>query len=217
MSWYDLIVIGAGPGGSSAAILAARKGARVLLLERGAFPRHKVCGEFVSAESLDLLETLLGRAAADLVTVALRIGRARLFLDGHLVENSITPSAASIARYELDAALWNAAKSSGVATQARITVNAVRNDGAFRIMSSAGEFSAAAVIDASGRWSNLGSHAQGNKFRVTEVPHFFLQCNAAPQFIEFATLANHDRVGGGVCFSFCFACCHRVSSSSKEA
>jgi len=72
MSRYDLIVIGAGPGGSSAAILAARKGARVLLLERGAFPRHKVCGEFVSAESLDLLETLLGRAAADLVTVALR-------------------------------------------------------------------------------------------------------------------------------------------------
>jgi len=160
MSRYDLIVIGAGPGGSSAAILAARKGARVLLLERGAFPRHKVCGEFVSAESLDLLETLLGRAAADLVTVALRIGRARLFLDGHLVENSITPSAASIARFELDAALWNAAKSSGVATQDRITVNAVRNDGAFRIMSSAGEFSAAAVIDASGRWSNLGSHAK---------------------------------------------------------
>ncbi len=78
MNMYDLIVIGAGPGGSSAAILAARQGARVLLLERGSFPRHKVCGEFVSAESLDLLETLLGRAAVDLVTGALRIGRARL-------------------------------------------------------------------------------------------------------------------------------------------
>jgi len=109
---------------------------------------------------LDLLETLLGRAGDDLVTAALRIGRARLFLDGHLVENSITPPAASIARYELDAALWKAAKLCGVATQDRITVSAVRNDVGFRVISSAGEFSAAAVIDASGRWSNLGARAK---------------------------------------------------------
>jgi len=57
---YDLIVIGGGPAGSAAAIAAARAGAQVLLLERGRYPRHKVCGEFVSAESLDLLSTLLG-------------------------------------------------------------------------------------------------------------------------------------------------------------
>jgi choline dehydrogenase-like flavoprotein len=50
---YDLIVIGAGPAGCAAAITAARTGASVLLHERGHFPRHKVCGEFVSAESLD--------------------------------------------------------------------------------------------------------------------------------------------------------------------
>ncbi len=49
---YDLIVVGAGPAGSAAAISAAKKGATVLLLERSRFPRHKVCGEFVSAESL---------------------------------------------------------------------------------------------------------------------------------------------------------------------
>jgi len=46
---YDLIVVGAGPAGSAAAISAAKKGATVLLLERSRFPRHKVCGEFVSA------------------------------------------------------------------------------------------------------------------------------------------------------------------------
>ena len=58
-SKYDLIVVGGGPAGTAAAIVAGRKGRRVLLLERGRFPRHKVCGEFVSAESLALLKVLL--------------------------------------------------------------------------------------------------------------------------------------------------------------
>src|SRR5437868_4133419 len=43
---YDLAIVGGGPAGSAAAIVAARGGMRVLLLERGSFPRHKVCGEF---------------------------------------------------------------------------------------------------------------------------------------------------------------------------
>src|ERR1041385_2073289 len=58
---YDLAVIGGGPAGTAAAITAARRGKRVALLERGRYPRHKVCGEFVSAESLELLEALLGQ------------------------------------------------------------------------------------------------------------------------------------------------------------
>ena len=56
---YDIAVVGAGPGGSAAAITAARLGATVVLIESGEFPRQKVCGEFVSAESLDVLRDLL--------------------------------------------------------------------------------------------------------------------------------------------------------------
>src|SRR5882672_4902132 len=100
---YDLIVIGGGPAGSSAAITAARGGARVLLLERGKFPRQKVCGEFVSAESLDLLAGLLDAPHATLLSGALRIPRARVFLDGRKIETPVDPPAASIARLDLDA------------------------------------------------------------------------------------------------------------------
>ena len=56
---YDLIIVGAGPAGSACAITAARTGAKVLLLEKDSFPRQKVCGEFVSPESLGLLHGLL--------------------------------------------------------------------------------------------------------------------------------------------------------------
>ena len=79
---YDLIIIGAGPAGTAAAISAARRGASVLLLERGRFPRHKVCGEFVSAESLGLLGEFLDLEHAALIHDAVRIPRARVFLDG---------------------------------------------------------------------------------------------------------------------------------------
>ena len=57
---YDLIIVGGGPAGCAAAITAARLGAKVLLIERGHFPRHKVCGEFVSAESLAKVHAPLG-------------------------------------------------------------------------------------------------------------------------------------------------------------
>ena len=79
MAHYDLIIIGGGPAGTSAAITAARSGAKVLLLERSRFPRHKVCGEFVSAESLELLANLLNRDDGVLLKEAILISKARVF------------------------------------------------------------------------------------------------------------------------------------------
>src|SRR5438445_13194971 len=55
---YDALVIGGGPGGAAAALLLARAGRAVVVLERKAFPRRKVCGEFLSATSLPLLDEL---------------------------------------------------------------------------------------------------------------------------------------------------------------
>ncbi len=152
---YDLIVIGGGPAGSAAAITAARNGANVLALERGRLPRHKVCGEFVSAESLSLLESLLAGDYANLLRGAVRIPRARLFLDGRILPAPVSPPAASIARLELDSALWNSAATNSVDTRQQTTVQSVSGDGPFLVKTSAGEFASRAVIDASGRWSNL--------------------------------------------------------------
>src|SRR5690242_13981411 len=102
---YDLIVIGGGPAGSSAAITAAQAGAKVLLFEKGRFPRHKVCGEFVSAESLELLSNLLATEHRLLLQETLRIPKSRVFLDGRTLQAEIDPAAASIARFDLDIAL----------------------------------------------------------------------------------------------------------------
>jgi len=55
---YDAIVVGAGPAGSTAAILLARAGWSVALVEKHRFPRRKVCGECVAAPNLPLLDEL---------------------------------------------------------------------------------------------------------------------------------------------------------------
>jgi menaquinone-9 beta-reductase len=47
---FDVIIAGAGPAGSSAAIHLARNGLCVLLVEQKKFPRAKLCGEFISPE-----------------------------------------------------------------------------------------------------------------------------------------------------------------------
>jgi len=55
---YDLAVIGAGPGGSLCALLAARAGWRVALLDRAEFPRSKVCGDCLNPRGLAILRDL---------------------------------------------------------------------------------------------------------------------------------------------------------------
>jgi len=151
---YDVVVIGGGPAGSSAAITAARAGARVLLAERGKLPRHKVCGEFVSPDAHAQLVNLLGETP--LLRNALRISHARIFVDEQVREASIDPPAWSITRYDLDATLWNAAEAAGVDARQEFAVSSIGGEGPFTLSTSEGKVGARAVIDASGRWSNLG-------------------------------------------------------------
>lgn len=160
LDMYDLAVLGGGPAGTCAAITAAGYGARVLLLEKGGFPRHKVCGEFVSSESLALLDSLLP-AKSNLLAAAPRIRRARVFIDNRVLQTAVEPAAASIARLEFDAALWASSQEHGVDARDHQPVRAVEGTGPFVIKAAESEFMSRSVIDASGRWSNLNRKENG--------------------------------------------------------
>jgi flavin-dependent dehydrogenase len=192
---YDLIVVGGGPAGSSAATTCARTGARVLLLERGRFPRHKVCGEFVSAESLDLLAGLLAPQHSRLFSDAIRIPRARIFLGGRRLHAPVSPPAASISRLDLDQALWDSAEQCGVDARQQTAVQGISGTGPFVVNTSMGEFESHALVNASGRWSNL--NPSPSETQSSGVKWLGLKGH----FTEFSPLASVDLYffDGGYC------------------
>ena len=55
---FDAIVIGAGPARSTAAYLLAKKGFKVLILDKKVFPRDKICGGLLTWKTVKVLESI---------------------------------------------------------------------------------------------------------------------------------------------------------------
>lgn len=119
----EAVVAGAGPAGSGAALLLARAGAGVTIVERALFPRTKPCGEYVSPRTVKLLRDLgvadaVQKAAYELRGVRVHAGRAS-------VELSFRAPGWSLPRVLLDAAILAEARAAG-ARFLRGRVEAVR-------------------------------------------------------------------------------------------
>lgn len=122
----DAAVLGAGLAGSSIAKALADKGWDTLLLDRQSFPRHKVCGEFLSPEAQGTLQAL-GVLDSVKALAPSTIERIRLiFENGAEVNIPLQSPAWGISRYSIDAALHLAAQQAGAKLQTRTTVIAVR-------------------------------------------------------------------------------------------
>jgi flavin-dependent dehydrogenase len=106
-------VIGAGPAGSTAAILLARAGWSVTLVEQHRFPRDKVCGECLSALGAEVLGRL-GLLDDFLSRGAVRLGRTLLHApSGRSVEAPLPRPMWGISRTALDGLLLDAAAGAG--------------------------------------------------------------------------------------------------------
>ena len=116
---YDAVIIGAGPAGSSAAILLARAGWSVAIIEKQRFPRRKVCGECIAASNLPLLEAL-GIGAAfeadagnELQKVALMRGASTIEADLPAAYHEKYPFGRALGRETLDTLLVEQARAAG--------------------------------------------------------------------------------------------------------
>jgi menaquinone-9 beta-reductase len=121
---WDVITVGAGPAGSSAARLLARAGRSVLLVDKSSFPRYKVCGSCLNGRVLSALETVgLGALVEEAGGVAL--DGLRLAVAGAEVALTL-PGGAALGRERFDALLVRAAIQAGAEflprTRARLGV-----------------------------------------------------------------------------------------------
>src|SRR5687767_7028875 len=109
----DVTIIGAGPGGSTAALLLARAGWDVTVVEQSRFPRDKVCGECLSALGFDLL-TRLGLAEELKQRGAIRLDRCEVHARSRrsLVVELPAPMW-GLSRHALDGMLLDAAREAG--------------------------------------------------------------------------------------------------------
>jgi 2-polyprenyl-6-methoxyphenol hydroxylase-like FAD-dependent oxidoreductase len=111
-SW-DVIVTGAGPAGVVAARELARQGAAVLLVDKAAFPRGKVCGGCFNQRALATLHSL-GLEAGLAPQGAVPLQRMRLATQGRCAEFPL-PGGVALSRETFDAMLVEAATEAGVA------------------------------------------------------------------------------------------------------
>ena len=116
----DVLVVGAGPAGASAAKYLHEAGHSVILIDGEKFPRDKVCGDFVGPVALDELERLGVSQRADFRRTNL-ITRSAVFLDGYkLTEQSFPENGGSrpygrvIPREQLDKWIFECATQAGV-------------------------------------------------------------------------------------------------------
>ena len=110
--WCDTVIMGGGLAGLSCAILLARQGHRVLVLEKDDYPRHKVCGEYISLESEPFLRSI-GVPVEELGLP--RISRLVLTAPGGTsFETPLPLGGFGLSRYLLDRQLADSAVAAGV-------------------------------------------------------------------------------------------------------
>ncbi|MFD3442334.1 geranylgeranyl reductase family protein [Streptomyces sp. NPDC058685] len=159
---WDVVVVGAGPAGASAAYAAAVAGRQVLLLEKAELPRYKTCGGGIIGPSRDSLPPgfelpLLDRVHAVTFSMNGRLARTR---------RSRRMLFGLINRPEFDAGLVEQAQKAGAVLRTGVTVSRVEQHGpavpdrrTVAVVTSDGEtVLTRAVVGADGSASRIGAH-----------------------------------------------------------
>jgi flavin-dependent dehydrogenase len=151
---YAVSIIGGGLAGLALAIQMADAGISCILFEKNKYPFHKVCGEYVSNESRNFIESLgLNLRSLNISEIK------RLHISspsGKLLKHKLDLGGFGISRFLLDDKLADIAKQKGVVLLDNCRVNDVKYfNNQFTIDSQLGQFTSEICIGSWGKKSNL--------------------------------------------------------------
>lgn len=153
---FHVAIIGGGLAGLTTAIQLAQLGHEVVVFEKKDFPRHKVCGEYVSNEVLPVLSSF---GIDPFNSGATRISRFELSApSGKIISAPLPLGAFGLSRYRLDQLLADKAKELGVKIVTREKVNQVTfRDELFLVETNHETVRARFAVGAFGKTSNFSS------------------------------------------------------------
>lgn len=188
----EVLIIGGGLAGLTAGIHLSQHGFQVLLLEKYAYPHHKVCGEYVSNEVLPYLKQLgldpIQEGAKNITTFQISN------VKGKSINTALPMGGFGISRYHLDHMLYQklvATAAVEITTVSHVSFQEER----FVVETQTGaQYTADFVLGAYGKRSNLDLQWKRN---FTQQPSQWLGVKAHYQFdMPESTVALHNFNGG---------------------
>ncbi len=189
----DLTIIGGGLAGLVSAIHLSKAGFKVLLIEKNKYPRHKVCGEYVSNEVLPYLESL---GFYPLNFGAKQISKFELTTHNNkTIKANLPLGGFGMSRYEMDFQLYQLALKSGVKVYHDTVIDVKFEADQFQVETKSDDvFISKIVIGAFGKRSNLDVKLK-RKFITKKSPYLGVKIHVSGDFPD-NKVALHNFKGG---------------------
>lgn len=190
---YNVIIVGGGLAGLTSAVHLSKRGLSVLLIEKQEYPKHKVCGEYISNEVLPYLKVLgfnpFDFGAKSIIDFTLSTPKSQSI-------NAKLPSGGfSISRYCIDWELSKKAIQSGAEIRHENVIDIHFNADHFLVTTSQGEqYKAELVIGSFGKRSNLDVK-MNRDFIQKDAPFLGVKAHYKGSFPEDA-VGLHNFEGG---------------------
>ncbi|WP_299436327.1 NAD(P)/FAD-dependent oxidoreductase [uncultured Aquimarina sp.] len=188
-----ILIIGGGLAGLISAIHLAKSKIPVILIEKDVYPKHKVCGEYISNEVLPYLE-FLGINMPELNPV--KISELNIStLKGKVIKSKLPLGGFGISRYTLDHYLWNMAKGLGVQTMNDQVLDISRDNNKFQVKTANnGIITSDYAIGAYGKRSGLDKNLKRD-FSEKKSPWLAVKAHYKASF-DSKIVALHNFEGG---------------------
>lgn len=192
-NFYDVVVLGGGPAGSSAAFTAASSGIRVCVIDKRSFPREKLCGGLVTLRSKGIFERVFHQRWDD--NLLLRSDVIEFFSANRpLARVDGYSSVYFTMRFDFDNYLLQLAKQAGAELRLGVRVSDLDLASSRIRLDKGGEISYGVLIGADGVNSTVAKMLFGSSFNErtigfgleVEVPRDHLPEQANSVEIDFA-------------------------------